>query len=106
MNRVDVYLFRPESHTSLLPHTLNQRRLWRLKFGELPSRVVPCVLRTLQEVRMLNNAVIFLVIALIAGLLGFVAVAGIAATIAKVCFIIFLVLFVVSLITGRGRTAV
>jgi uncharacterized membrane protein YtjA (UPF0391 family) len=55
--------------------------------------------------QMLNNAILFFVIALIAGLLGFFAIAGIAATIAKVCFIIFLVLFVVSLITGR-RSAV
>jgi len=42
---------------------------------------------------MLNYAVTFLIIALIAGILGFGVIAGTAATIAKVLFVIFLVLF-------------
>ena len=50
---------------------------------------------------MLNYAVIFLVIALLAGVLGFGVIAGTAATIAKVLFIIFLVLFIASLLRGR-----
>ena len=55
---------------------------------------------------MLRSALIFLIVALIAGALGFFGVAGTAGTIAKWLFVIFLILFVVSLITGRGRTAV
>ena len=50
---------------------------------------------------MLNYAVTFLLIAVIAGVLGFGVVAGTAATIAKVCFILFLVLFVFSLFRGK-----
>ena len=46
---------------------------------------------------MINYAVTFLLIALIAGILGFGVVAGTAAWIAKVLFIIFLGLFVTSL---------
>ena len=52
---------------------------------------------------MLNYAITFLIIALVAGLLGFFAIAGLAATIAKVLFFVFLVAFVISLLTGRGR---
>ncbi len=54
---------------------------------------------------MLNWALIFLVIALIAGALGFTGVYVAAASIAKILFVIFLVLFVVSLIMHlvRGR---
>ena len=51
---------------------------------------------------MLNYAVIFLVIALLAGVLGFGVIAGTAATIAKVLFIIFLVLFFASFLRGRS----
>lgn len=50
---------------------------------------------------MLNNALLFLIIALIAGALGFWAVAGVAAMIAKILLVIFLVLFLVSLIRGK-----
>lgn len=50
---------------------------------------------------MLNWALTFLVVALVAGVLGFWAVAGLAAEIAKICFFVFLILFVVSLIAGR-----
>jgi uncharacterized membrane protein YtjA (UPF0391 family) len=50
---------------------------------------------------MLNYAVTFLIIALIAGILGFGVIAGTAASIAKVLFIIFLVLFIASLLRGR-----
>ncbi len=50
---------------------------------------------------MLNYAVIFLIIALIAGILGFGVIAGTAALIAKVLFLFFLVLFVLSLFAGR-----
>ena len=50
---------------------------------------------------MLNNALLFLIIALIAGALGFWAVAGVAAMIAKILLVIFLVLCLVSLIRGK-----
>jgi uncharacterized membrane protein YtjA (UPF0391 family) len=55
---------------------------------------------------MLQWALIFLVIALIAGALGFFVLATTAGTIAKVLFVVFLVLFVISLIRGRGRPVV
>lgn len=50
---------------------------------------------------MLNYAVIFLLIALVAGVLGFGVIAGTAASIAKILFIFFLVLFIASLLRGR-----
>ncbi len=50
---------------------------------------------------MLNYAVIFFIIALVAAVLGFGVIAGTAATIAKVLFVIFLILFVVSLLRGK-----
>ncbi len=53
---------------------------------------------------MLNYAVIFLLVALIAAVLGFGVIAGTAASIAKILFLVFLVLFVVSLVTGRRRS--
>jgi uncharacterized membrane protein YtjA (UPF0391 family) len=49
---------------------------------------------------MLNYAITFLIIALIAGVLGFGVIAGTAASIAKVLFLLFLVLFVISLLRG------
>lgn len=52
---------------------------------------------------MLNYAIIFLIIALLAGVLGFGVVAGTAAMVAKVCFVVFLILFLFSLFGGRGR---
>jgi uncharacterized membrane protein YtjA (UPF0391 family) len=54
---------------------------------------------------MLNWAVTFLVIALIAALLGFTSIAGTAIGIAKILFYVFLILFLVSLVTHlfRGR---
>jgi uncharacterized membrane protein YtjA (UPF0391 family) len=55
------------------------------------------------NVIMLNYAIIFLIIAIIAGVLGFGVIAGTAATIAKVFFVVFLILFLFSLFTGRGR---
>ena len=50
---------------------------------------------------MLNYAITFLLIALLAGILGFGVVAGTAASIAKVLFVIFLVLFIASLFRGK-----
>ena len=52
---------------------------------------------------MLNYALIFLLVALLAGALGFYAVAGTAALIAKILFVIFLVLFLVSLLNRRKK---
>ena len=53
---------------------------------------------------MLNWAISFLVIALIAAFLGFGGIAGTATGIAKILFFVFLVAFAVSLIAGRRRT--
>jgi uncharacterized membrane protein YtjA (UPF0391 family) len=50
---------------------------------------------------MLRNAVIFLIIALIAGIFSLNGVEGVALWIARVLFLIFIVLFLVSLVTGR-----
>ena len=50
---------------------------------------------------MLNYAVTFLIIALIAGVLGFGVIAGTAAAIAKVLFVIFLALCIASFFRGR-----
>lgn len=52
---------------------------------------------------MLNYAIVFLIIAVLAGVLGFGFVAGTAAMIAKVCFAVFLILFLVSLLGGASR---
>ena len=52
---------------------------------------------------MLQYAVVFFVIALIAAVFGFTGIAVGAAEIAKVLFFIFLVLFVISLIVGLVR---
>lgn len=56
---------------------------------------------------MLNWALTFLVIALIAALLGFTSIAGAAMGIAKILSYVFLVLFLVSLVSHlfRGRRA-
>jgi len=52
---------------------------------------------------MLNWALTFLIIALIAAVFGFGGIAIEAAWIAKVLFVVFLVLFLVSLLTGAVR---
>jgi uncharacterized membrane protein YtjA (UPF0391 family) len=52
---------------------------------------------------MLNWALTFLVIALIAAVLGFSGIAVAAAGIAKLLLVIFLVLFLVSLVAHLGR---
>ncbi len=50
---------------------------------------------------MLNWAISFFVIAIIAAVLGFTSIAGSAIDIAKILFFVFLVLAVVSFIFGR-----
>jgi uncharacterized membrane protein YtjA (UPF0391 family) len=52
---------------------------------------------------MLNWALTFLIIALVAAVFGFGVLAAEAAWIAKILFIVFLVLFLVSLLTGAVR---
>jgi uncharacterized membrane protein YtjA (UPF0391 family) len=52
---------------------------------------------------MLQFAVVFLVIALIAALLGFTGIAASAVGIAKILFFVFLLLFAVSLVLGLMR---
>jgi uncharacterized membrane protein YtjA (UPF0391 family) len=50
---------------------------------------------------MLNWAVTFLIVAIIAAVLGFTRIAGSAVEIAKILFFVFLVLAVISFIFGR-----
>lgn len=50
---------------------------------------------------MLNLAVLFFVVAIIAAIFGFGTVAGAAAGAAQFVFMVFVVLFIVSLILGR-----
>jgi uncharacterized membrane protein YtjA (UPF0391 family) len=52
---------------------------------------------------MLNWALTFLLIALIAAVFGFTGIAANATWIAKVLFVVFLVLFLVSALTGVRR---
>jgi uncharacterized membrane protein YtjA (UPF0391 family) len=54
---------------------------------------------------MLNWALTFLVVALLAAVFGFTGIAVAAAGVAKILFYPFLVLFVVSLIAGLARRA-
>ena len=54
---------------------------------------------------MLNWAVTFFVVAIIAAVLGFTNIAGSAIDIAKILFFVFLVLAVVSFIFGRRVSA-
>jgi uncharacterized membrane protein YtjA (UPF0391 family) len=54
---------------------------------------------------MLNWALTFLVIALLAAVFGFTGIAVTAAGIAKILFFLFLVLFLVSLVVGLARRA-
>jgi uncharacterized membrane protein YtjA (UPF0391 family) len=56
-----------------------------------------------KEVIMLNWAVTFFIVAIIAAVLGFTSIAGSAIEIAKILFFVFLVLAVVSFIFGRTR---
>lgn len=51
---------------------------------------------------MLELAIIFLIIALVAGALGFPSVAVLSSQISKILFLIFLVLFIVMLVFGLG----
>src|SRR5205085_9637444 len=52
---------------------------------------------------MLNWALTFLIVALIAAIFGFTGIAANAAWIAQVLFVVFLVLFLVSALTGAVR---
>jgi uncharacterized membrane protein YtjA (UPF0391 family) len=52
---------------------------------------------------MLNWALMFFVIALLAAIFGFTGIAVAAASIAKLLFYLFLVLFLVSLVAGLAR---
>ena len=54
---------------------------------------------------MLNWAVTFFVIAIVAAVLGFTTIAGSAIDIAKILFFVFLVLAVLSFIFGRRAVA-
>lgn len=49
---------------------------------------------------MSSDAILFLVVALVAGVLGFGVIAGTAATIAKILFLVFAVLFLASAFRG------
>jgi uncharacterized membrane protein YtjA (UPF0391 family) len=52
---------------------------------------------------MLQWALVFLVLGLIAALLGFTSIAGASIGIAKILFFVFLAIFAVMLIMGIGR---
>jgi uncharacterized membrane protein YtjA (UPF0391 family) len=54
-----------------------------------------------KEVRMLNWAVTFFIIAIVAAVFGFTNIAGSAIDIAKVLFVVFLVLAGISFMIGR-----
>lgn len=56
-----------------------------------------------KERLMLNWAIAFFIIAIIAAIFGFGGIAAGAAEIAKILFFVFLVLFLISLITGLLR---
>ena len=53
---------------------------------------------------MLNWAVTFFIIAIVAALLGFTSIAGSAVEIAKILFFVFLVLALLTFIFGRKRS--
>lgn len=55
------------------------------------------------QINMLNYAVTFLLITVLACILGFGVLDGAAATIARINFVVFLVLFLFALIGGRPR---
>ena len=55
---------------------------------------------------MLNYAIVFLIVAIIAAVFGFGGIAAEAVWIARVLFVVFLVLFVGSLLLGRRRPPV
>lgn len=63
-------------------------------------------LRTSEVIHMLNWALTFFVLALVAAFLGFFALAGLAAEIAKLLLLAFVVLLLISMLSGalRGRT--
>jgi len=67
-----------------------------MKFG-----VILGIIAIKKEIYMLNWAVSFFVIAIIAAVLGFTNIAGSAIDIAKILFFVFLILAVVSFIFGR-----
>jgi uncharacterized membrane protein YtjA (UPF0391 family) len=52
---------------------------------------------------LLNWAIIFLVVALIAAFLGFGGVAATAVGFAKICFVVFLILFIVTTVAHLLR---
>ena len=54
---------------------------------------------------MLNWAVTFFIIAIVAAVLGFTSIAGSAIDIAKILFVVFLILAIVSFIFGRRVSA-
>jgi len=53
---------------------------------------------------MLQWALTFLIVALVAALFGFTGIYVAAAGIAKILFFVFIILFVISLIAGRGAS--
>jgi uncharacterized membrane protein YtjA (UPF0391 family) len=57
------------------------------------------------DMTLLNWALVFFVVALVAGILGFGGIAGAAVGIAKIFFFVFLVLFLLSLVVNFARRA-
>jgi uncharacterized membrane protein YtjA (UPF0391 family) len=84
--------------------TLGTEGLARDLFKHHPGNILP---PHPKESKMLNWALTFLVVALIAAVLGFGGIAGTAAGIAKILFFVFIVLFlgamVVRMLGGNPR---
>jgi uncharacterized membrane protein YtjA (UPF0391 family) len=92
------------------PHVSRVFTLYRVELRvvhALPDRHAAGASATLDQEEgrmvMLNWALLFFVIALVAALLGFGGIATAAAGVAKILFYIFLVIFLVTLIMGLGR---
>jgi uncharacterized membrane protein YtjA (UPF0391 family) len=63
------------------------------------------IFRKKEVSQMLNWAVTFLVVGLIAGLLGFFGIAGAATQIAWILFLVFIALALISFVAGRRPPA-
>jgi uncharacterized membrane protein YtjA (UPF0391 family) len=57
-----------------------------------------------KEARVLNWAISFFIIAIVAALFGFTGISGTIADLAQMLFVVFLVLFAVSLLVGLRRS--
>jgi uncharacterized membrane protein YtjA (UPF0391 family) len=63
--------------------------------------VVPGVVQIKGDAMLLNWAIIFLILALVAGVLGFGGIARESAGIAKILFFVFIIIYVISFFLNR-----